>query len=45
LLGIGAAAKQTLEPAAEFGRRDLPGVGLADGGQVGSVDDAALEEG
>src|ERR1700722_14466115 len=45
LLGVGAAAKQTLEPAAEFGRRDLPGIGLADGSQVGSVDDAALEEG
>src|SRR3984885_14672574 len=43
LLGIGAAAKQTLEPAAELGRRDLPGIGLADGGQMGGVDETALE--
>src|SRR5258706_8526548 len=45
LLGIGAAPKQTLEPAAELRRGDLPGIGLADRGQMGSVDDAALEEG
>jgi len=44
LFGVGAAAKQTLESAAEFGRGDLPGIGLADGGQMGSVDDAAFEE-
>ena len=45
LRGVGAAAKQALEPAAEFGRGDLPGIGLADGGQMRGVDDAALEEG
>ena len=45
LFGVGTAAKQALEPAAELGRGDLPGIGLADGGQMGSVDDAALEEG
>src|SRR5665647_2708050 len=44
LLGIGAAAKQALEPAAEFRRGDLLGIGLADGGQMRRVDDAALEE-
>jgi hypothetical protein len=45
LRGIGTLAKQALKPAAEFGGGDLPGVGLADGGEVGRVDDAALEEG
>src|SRR5260370_35995780 len=45
LLGIGAAAKQTLKPATELRRGDLPGIGLADRGQMGRVDDAALEEG
>src|SRR6476620_2219232 len=45
LRGIGAAAKQALQPAAEFRRGDLPGLGLADGGEVGRVDQAALEEG
>src|ERR1700730_7805410 len=45
LRGIGAASEQTLEPAAEFGCGDFLGVGLADGGQMGSVDDAAFEEG
>ncbi len=44
LRGVGAAAKQTLESAAEFRGGDLPGIGLADGGQMRSVDDAALEE-
>src|ERR1700682_1229170 len=44
LLGIGAAAKQALKPAAEFGRGDLLGVGPADGSQMRSVDDAAFEE-
>src|ERR1700737_1919252 len=45
LLGIRAAPKQTLKAATEFRRGDLPGIGLADRGQMGSVDDAALEEG
>src|SRR6202795_1120994 len=45
LCGIGAASEQTLKPAAEFCCGDFPGVGLADGGQMGSVDDAAFEEG
>src|SRR5882757_1826585 len=45
LLGVGAAAKQPLHPAAELRGGDLPGIGLADGGQMGSVDDTALEEG
>src|SRR5260370_21461720 len=45
LLGIGAAAKQTLKPATELRRGDLPGIGLADRGQMGRVDDTALEEG
>src|SRR5216684_7366279 len=45
LRGIGAAAKQTLEPATELRRGDLLGIGLADRGQMGSVDDAAFEEG
>ena len=45
LRGVGAAAQQALEPAAEFRRGDLPGIGLADGGQMRGVDDAALEEG
>ncbi len=44
LRGIGAAAKQAFEPAAEFGRGDLLGVGLADGSQMGGVDNAAFEE-
>src|SRR5258708_37967510 len=42
LLGIGTAAKQALKPAAEFGRGDLLGVSLADGSQMGSVDDSAV---
>src|SRR5271154_310173 len=41
LFGVGAAAKQTFHSATELRRRDLPGVGLADRGEVGSVDDAA----
>src|SRR5450755_3359503 len=44
LRGIGAPAQQTLKPAAELRRGDLPGVGLADGGQMRGVDEAALEE-
>src|SRR6478735_3939828 len=45
LFGIGAAAKQPLEPATELGRGDLLGVGLADRRQMRSVDDTALEKG
>jgi hypothetical protein len=45
LRSVGAAAQQAFEPAAEFGRRDLPGIGRADGGEVRGVDDAAFEEG
>src|SRR5579862_6593765 len=39
LPGVGTAAKQNLKSATQFRRGDLPGVGLADGGQVGRVDD------
>ena len=42
---VGAQAQQALEPAAEFGRRDLPCIVFADGGQMRRVDDATLEEG
>src|SRR5712671_3056606 len=41
---VRATTKQALESAAEFRRRDLPGVGLAHGGQMRSVDDAAFEK-
>ena len=37
--------QQAFEPAAELRRRDLPGVGCADRGEMRGVDDAALEEG
>src|ERR1700744_3271810 len=42
--GVGAPAQQALEPAAEFARGDLAGIGLADGGEMRGVDDAALEK-
>src|SRR6266478_9406540 len=45
LRGVRATTKQAFEPAAEFRCRDLPGVGLAHGGQMRRVDDAAFEEG
>src|SRR5882724_819225 len=45
LRGIGTTAKQTLKPAAEFRGGDLLGVGLADGCEMGSVNDSAFEEG
>ena len=45
LRSIGATAEQALEPATELRRRDLPGIGLADGGQMGGIDNAAFEKG
>src|ERR1700730_15866449 len=44
LFGIGAAAEQAFEPAAELRGGDLLGIGLADGGQMGRIDEAAFEE-
>src|SRR5258708_13574191 len=44
LVRVGGGAEQTVERAAEFLRRDLPGIGRADGGEVRSVDEAALEK-
>src|SRR3974377_2192695 len=45
LLRLGADAKQSFHAATELGRRDLPGIGCADRGQMRGVDDTALEEG
>src|SRR5260370_31929534 len=44
LVGVRADAEQTFEPAAEFLRRDLPGIGRTDGGQVRGIDEAAFEK-
>jgi hypothetical protein len=45
LRSVGALAQQAFKSAAQFRRRDLLGVGFADGGQMRRVDDAALEKG
>ena len=41
---VGALAQQPFETAAEFRRRDLAGIGFADGCQMRRIDDAAFEK-
>src|SRR5260370_37668381 len=45
LCRMGAASEQTLTPVPAFCRGDFAGVGVADVGQMGTVVDAAFEQG